>query len=167
MVFKAGDCAPANSVGNQDLGAGVWLKLSRFYFWTFQDQKAWPSWVTAALTTALLVNTKLLISLSLLTAQHIFFHNSPAHQSMKLYFSFLNRLWGVQVYIFTSRRKTPWRREESQQDHPEQLCCPAGGRQPFSSCKAGQAGQFCRAVSGGPQWSLTVLIQAGDQGLLS
>lgn len=31
-VYKAGDYGPANSVGSQDLGARVWLKLSTFYF---------------------------------------------------------------------------------------------------------------------------------------
>lgn len=73
MVYKAGDYGPANLIQNQDLGARVWLKLSNFYFWTFQDQEARHRWVTAVLRTALLIKTKLLRSVSLLTAQCIFF----------------------------------------------------------------------------------------------
>lgn len=73
MVYKAGAYAAANSVGNHDLGARVWLKLSKLYFRTFQDQEARPCWVTAALKAALLISIELLRCLSHLTAQHTFF----------------------------------------------------------------------------------------------
>lgn len=167
MVYKAGDYGPANSIQNQDLGARVWLKLSNFYFWTFQDQEARHRWVTAVLRTALLVKTKLLRSVSLLTAQCIFFI-TVLPISQRNCVSVPTAVFEGFGCISSPPKGRPHAEQKSPKGAgsppPQQLCCPAEE----AALQQPQDWTSSLALQGsGPQWSLTVPIWAEDQGLLS
>lgn len=149
MVYKAGDYGPANSIQNQDLGARVWLKLSNFYFWTFQDQEARHRWVTAVLRTALLIKTKLLRSVSLLTAQCIFFI-TVLPISQRNCVSVPTAVFEGFGCISSPPKGRPHAEQKSPKGAgsppPPSSCAALLKKQPFSSRRTGQAAWLCRAV---------------------
>lgn len=152
---KTGDYAPANSIQNQDLGARVWLKLSNFCFWTFQDQEARRCWVTAVLKTALLVKTKLLRSVSLLTGRCIFFITVlPISQCNCV--SVPTAVFEGFGCISSPPKGRPHAEQKSPKGagtppRPQQLCCPAGASSPSVAAglakQPGSAGQWSSVVS--------------------